>query len=260
MMHSEIVINKGYAGIDPMQFGYEDCAPLHSYGPAVRQHWLLHYIVSGRGVFVREGVTHHLQPGDIFVIPPYLETFYQADEQDPWRYIWVGFYADEKTAAVFSEPVIRVRGAGSIFEDMRRCRNMESGKSAFLGSRVWELAALIMEAGSSEVGYIEKALNLIGSEYMNDLSVGLIAARLNLDRSYFTTLFTQKVGQSPGKYLLNLRLEKAAELMTVYGESPTTAAMSVGYNDLYHFSRAFKNKYGEPPREYRRKRLQKSEK
>ena len=31
------------------QFGYEKCAPLHSFGPFVRNHYLFHYVISGKG-------------------------------------------------------------------------------------------------------------------------------------------------------------------------------------------------------------------
>jgi ABC-2 type transport system ATP-binding protein len=47
-------------------------------------------------------------------------------------------------------------------------------------------------------------------------------------------------------------LEKAAELLTVYGQSPSTAGISVGYPDLYHFSKIFKKHFGVSPREYQK--------
>ena len=76
-----IVIDQHFNGLNPMQFGHENCAPLHDFGPAVRTHWLLHYVVSGFGKFTREGVTYDIGPGGIFVIPPYMETYYQADKK-----------------------------------------------------------------------------------------------------------------------------------------------------------------------------------
>ena len=59
MFESEIVIDYQYKGISPMQFGRENCAPGHFFGPSVRTHWLLHYVVSGFGKFEREGETYH---------------------------------------------------------------------------------------------------------------------------------------------------------------------------------------------------------
>ena len=93
----------------------------------------------------------------------------------------------------------------------------------------------------------------MNSEYVNGITVQQVADRLNLDRSYFSTAFKEKMGVSPQAYLINLRLERAAELITVYDESPSTAAISVGYPDLYHFSKIFKKHFGLSPREYRQR-------
>ena len=84
-MHAEIIINRQFPGINPLTFGYEDCEPSHSFGPAVRTSWLLHYVVSGTGTFTREDQTYALRAGDVFVIPPYVQTSYEADAETPWR-------------------------------------------------------------------------------------------------------------------------------------------------------------------------------
>lgn len=251
MVHAEIIINEQYPGINPVQCGWEDCAPSHAFGPAVRSHWLLHCVLSGTGRFTREGITYRVNPGEIFVIPPFLETYYEADAQQPWSYIWVGFTSDIGLPEAFQQSVLRCAGARGIFEDMRRCQNMHSGKSAFLAGRIWELIAQVLDAGKIENGYVEKALHCMQAEYMTELTVAGLAARLNLDRCYFSTLFTKQVGVSPSQYLMHLRLEKAAELMLQHNQSPSVAAASVGYTDIYNFSKMFKKKYGCSPRHYR---------
>lgn len=251
MERSVIVIDSHFPGLNPVQFGSEECAPGHFFGPAVRTYWLLHYVVSGKGTFNRASVTHCLQAGDIFVIPPYVETYYEADVRQPWSYIWVGFSLDESPLQeLLQNAVIRCPGAGAIFEDMQRCRRMENGRSAFLSSRLWELMSLLQEQGKPVADYIDKALNCMHSEYMTGIGVQEIADRLNLDRSYFSSLFKERMGTSPREYLMRLRLEKAAELMVIHGEKPSTAGASVGYVDLYHFSKVFKQHFGMSPRAY----------
>ena len=250
MHHNEIIIDRQYAGMNPMQFGYEDCASGHFYGPAVRTHWLLHYVESGTGLFEREGKQYQVKAGEIFVIPPYLECYYKADERDPWRYVWVGFTG---SPPVEPEPILRLPGAGSVFEDMKRCRTLENGRSAFLAARLWELFSLLLEQGHPSVDYVEKAIHCMRSDYMTAITVSEIVARLNLDRCYFSTLFKEQTGVSPMQYLIRLRMEKAAELMIDHGERASTAGASVGYPDLYHFSKAFKAYYGLSPRDYVKK-------
>lgn len=249
-MHAEIIINRHFPGINPLTFGYEDCAPSHSFGPAVRKSWLLHYVISGTGTFTREDQTFSLHAGEIFVIAPYVKHYYEADAETPWRYIWVSFESEISLPSAFSEAVIHCSGVGSIFEDMRRCCSMQSGKTAFLASRIWELIARIDDAGKQGNNYIREAIHCMNAEYMTDLSVAGLAQRLNLDRCYFSSLFKQQVGVSPSQYLMNLRLEKAADLMLQHELTPSVAAASVGYSDIFNFSKMFKKKYGCSPRQY----------
>lgn len=169
--------------------------------------------------------------------------------------MWIGFTTDGDLPEVMSQPVISVSGAGDVFADMFNCSGMDKGKSAYLSSCLWRLMSLMLEMNNEKTDYMEKALGCMHSEYMNDIGVGTIAARLNLDRSYFTVLFKERIDIPPGQYLLNLRLEKAAELMCRYNESPTAAAYSCGFSDIYHFSKAFKKKFGKSPRDYKANRL-----
>lgn len=253
MIHSEIVIDYQYGGLNPVEFGHEKCKPSHAYGPAVRTYWLLHYVVAGFGTFERDGEVHWVEPGQIFVIPPYVETYYQADEKRPWYYIWVGFTTRETLPDALMGPVITNPEAGAIFQEMLGCSSMESGRSAFLSSCLWKLMAVLLEKEKPKEGYVEKALNCMHSEYSRGITIQEIADRLGLDRSYFSGIFAKQMGSSPSEYLINLRLKKAAVLMTVYGENPSTAARSVGYEDLSHFSKIFKKHYGMSPREYTKK-------
>lgn len=252
MHKSEIIVNCKYLGINPVQFGRETCEPSHAYGPAVRTHWLLHYVVKGTGSFTRGGKTYKLYAGDIFVIPPYVETYYEASSKTPWEYIWIGFESKDPLPELMSAPVITCPEASVVFEEMRLCKNYDSGKSAYLCSCIWKLMALLYERADVGESYVDKALSCIHSEYGNGITVQSIADRLNLDRSYLSHIFKKKIGVAPGVYLRNYRLNRAAELIAVYGEKPSVAANSVGYDDIFHFSKSFKKQFGIPPREYKK--------
>ena len=78
------------------QYGWEQCAPLHSFGPFVRNHYLVHYIISGRGtldssVSGKTARTYHLEAGQGFLIWPGQINTYSADQDEPWRYVWLEF-------------------------------------------------------------------------------------------------------------------------------------------------------------------------
>ena len=71
--------------------GHEFCQPGHTWGPGVRDHYLIHLVVAGRGVYQVGGLAFHLQEGDLFLAKPNQLITYAADETDPWEYYWVGF-------------------------------------------------------------------------------------------------------------------------------------------------------------------------
>lgn len=250
MFQSELIVDNKYSGLNPVQFGMEDCKKSQSFGPAVRTYWLFHYIRKGCGTFNIDGQTLHVHQGEIFVIPPFIQTYYEADKNTPWEYTWIGFTSGELFLNKLPH-IIRVTNAGKIFEEMLKCSEMTNGKSAFLSAKLWELFSFILEESTQkEPGYIELALNKMNSEYMNDIHIEDIAANLHIDRSYLCAIFHKAIGVSPKEYLSNLRLSKATELMTIYGQTPSTAAISTGYSNISVFSKMFKKKYGVSPREY----------
>ncbi|MBQ4517537.1 MAG: AraC family transcriptional regulator [Clostridia bacterium] len=246
---NNIIPNEGYTDINPVQFGYENCQGSHSFGPAVRTYWLIHFVVSGFGIFKIDEKEYTVGPGEMFVIPPYVETYYEADSQNPWNYTWIGF-TSEKNLPVELSDTIRLPEAMNVFYAMRDCENIANGKSAFLIARLWDLFALILAKKNIPTDHIKKALNFIHAEYIHDITVSQIAKHVNLDRTYFSALFKKETGVSPKQYLLNYRMGIAAALMVDSGISVSVAAYSVGYTDVFNFSKMFKKHFGKSPREY----------
>ena len=236
--------------INPVDCGWERCEPSHSFGPTARMYWLLHYVVSGSGVFESGGVRHPVRAGQMFVIHPLETTFYQADEHDPWEYIWIGFTtALTLPAPLREQAVVQHSGLGSLFSSVLRLRTMAQGRELFLCGQVYQLLSLLSERQPSENDYVEQAQTYLASNYMQDVSISGLAARLGLNRSYFSTLFHRRTGLSPQQYLLRCRMEHARELLCSHAFTPGEAALAVGYPDIFAFSRMFKRYYGVSPSE-----------
>lgn len=252
MQYNTIVTAEDYKGLNPVQFGYEDCQKGHFYGPAIRPYWLIHFVVSGFGYYRIGEREYNISPGEMFVIPPFEETFYKADTKKPWSYIWIGFTASNGLPSELKD-VVHCPEAIKVFDSMKNCENFASGKSAYLSAKLWELFALLLCNQKPQTDYVQYALDCIHSEYMNNITVEQISDRLNLDRSYFSTMFKKKTGVSPKQYLTNYRMNIAASLMTEKNTSITVIAYSVGYSDLFTFSKAFKRHYGVSPNEYTKK-------
>ncbi len=247
-----MVVNQGYGGLNPLVCGWEKCAPLHDFGPAVRRYYLIHYIVSGEGIFRTGGKEYHLHTGEMFVIHPEEESYYRADEKNPWHYIWIGFSVTNGLPCPLPS-TIRLPSASIVFQKMIEGATKPRGCSAFLCARLWDLFTLLLEQNEgTQIDYVQYALDLIHAEYMNLITVEAIASRLGLNRSYFSTLFKSAVGVSPKRYLFEYRMRIAAALLTEDKTSVSVTANSVGYSDIFNFSKMFKQHYGVSPAEYAR--------
>lgn len=249
MMYNVIVTDEGYGGLNPMQFGYENCENSHSYGPTTRTHWLIHFVESGFGIFRIRNNEYTVGPEEMFVIPPLVETYYEADSKNPWSYVWIGF-TTEKDLPLELPDIIHCPKALGVFSSMKNAASMGNGRSAFLSSELWKLFAILLENEKHTISYVDKAIQCIHSEYMYDLTIEKIAARLGLDHSYFSALFKEKMGVSPKQYLFNYRMNVAVSLMLESGCSISVAAYSVGYTDVCNFSKMFKKHFGVSAREY----------
>ena len=242
----------GLTDIRPRVCGLRISTPGLIIGPNIRDHYIFHYVLSGKGTYLYNEQSFALQSGDIFVVHPGARTVYVADEQEPWEYVCAAFDCTETFAAVISEPVIRAPWAASLFQRMA-AEEME-------GAREWMVCALLheffaclrmrQETPAGPEDYISRALTDIHSNYAQPLQIAEIAASLGLNRSYFSRLFEQHTGQSPQAYLTRYRLEKAVEFLTIHHFSQKETAALVGYADVASFSRMFKRQYGMAPGAY----------
>ncbi len=91
--HSRIhfVDYKNYCDVQVYEVGWQKCPPKHSYGPIVRGRFILHYVVDGQGKLCLHGKEYPMHGGEVFVIYPQELAYYEADEKNPWRYLWVIF-------------------------------------------------------------------------------------------------------------------------------------------------------------------------
>ncbi len=253
MNRSFIMIkNLQHKDLNVIQCGTEKCEPDHSFGPTTRDYYLLHYVVNGKGMFTTRGVSYNLSAGDIFVIKPGDISYYRADSEKPWEYIWIGFTAEIPLPHQLQRDTFRIFYAQSIFKSMLSCDEFSYGREAFLCGCLWQLFARMLEQDQKQDSRdaVQMAVSCIETEFDTPLSVIELAERLHLNRSYFSTIFKQAMGVSPHQYLINTRLNKAAELMTTHRLNPGRAALACGYSDIYSFSRMFKRHYGISPGEY----------
>lgn len=96
----------------------------------------------------------------------------------------------------------------------------------------------------------------IDGNFSNIISVVDISNACNINVKYMARLFKKYSGLSPSEYIMRLKLNKASVLLVTTDMSVKQIAFSVGFADPYHFSRNFKNAYGNSPKSYKKKHLQ----
>ena len=249
--------------------GYAKCSPLHSFGPAVRPNYILHYIMEGKGKFLVNGEEYNLQKGQGFLIEPEVQTFYQADEEVPWTYLWIGFGGKKaedylRDLGLNKKQLIFQCGCGEelkqIVYSMLKHRKYTAANEYFLEGLLYTFFGTLKEnmeiagnAGEKDGNlYVRKAVEFIQNNYADPVRVKDIADYVGVNRSYLYTLFQDNLQLSPKEYLTNFRLTRAAELLQLTDLSVETVAMSCGYQDALGFSKIFKAKMGITPSAYRK--------
>ena len=258
-----------FVDLNLYQFGWERCEPLHSFGPHIRNHYLFHYVISGKGILHSNGNQYQLQAGMGFLIVPNEVTTYLADEHDPWEYAWIEFDGLAASSCLqraglsgkqpLYHPVSHEAGR-KLQNQMMNIIDHNNDSSMYLIGQAFIFMDLLMRgSGHRESSsnkrlrdfYMKEALSFIEQHYHLDISIEDIADSCGLDRSYFGRIFRDTMGASPQRFLMIYRMAKAEQLLKETNQPIGKISTMVGYANQLHFSRAFKEIYGVSPRDYR---------
>ncbi|MGL4736001.1 MAG: AraC family transcriptional regulator [Cellulosilyticaceae bacterium] len=244
-----------FGDIKPLVCGEETCEKAHAFGPATRDYYLLHYVLSGKGRFRTPRGQYEVGKGQFFVIRPFEVTYYEADQMEPWHYCWVGFESQLDLGYLLCADVMSLPQGEHLFRAMKDSDGLAAGREFYVCAKLYELLGQLEAVGVPQKDqsrvYVEQVQNYISANYMKPITVELLAQKVGLERSYFSRVFRSYIGKSPQQYLVDFRLEKAAELISSHSYTPTRAAQSVGYGDFFNFSKMFKKKFGSAPSQYK---------
>lgn len=112
-----------------------------------------------------------------------------------------------------------------------------------------ELARVMEAMTDPQIG---RALELIHKTAAKPWTVETLAAEVGMSRSRFADRFRQLMGEGPMSYLADWRLQRALALLARPRVSVREVASTVGYQSAAAFTRAFTQKFGEPPSDFRR--------
>ena len=265
--------------------GFQEIAPGMNYPPRnhpsryvftvgsgrVLEEYQLLYITEGKGRFSCETLGRNksiqVESGMMFLLFPREWHSYHPDKQTGWKEYWIGFNGSfmdnliEKKFFSKDRPVFKV----NIHEDIVALYNeaitaavkQESGFQQLLAGIVGRLLSLAyfydrnsQFEESDTAKKISQAKVMIQDSFA-DISPEEIASRLCISYSSFRKTFKEYTGFSPARYISEVRMGKAKELLTNTSLSIKEVAYRVGYNNHDYFFTAFRHMTGRTPAEYR---------
>lgn len=250
--------------------GHQQCGPGYQWGPGVRNHYCIHYVISGDGYYEVKGKTMKLSAGDTFILYPDTTVKYYADMENPWEYVWAGFMGDDAESLIratdFSkeEPWIKKgrlpkKLIQKQLETIYNVKGSEYESAVAMTGALYTLISTFMQYAehdentkNSQMVYVEKAKDYISTNYSYPVTIEDVASYVGISRSHLFRSFQIYQHQSPKEYLIDFRIRRAAHLLRDTSLSIATIAYSVGFENNLYFSKAFKSKMQMSPSEYRK--------
>ena len=246
--------------------GTEVCAPSHSFGPAIRPHYLLHYILNGKGNYHVNNKCYEVKKGEGFLICPGESTYYKADKEEPWEYCWISFDGYEANTilnkcGLSKDNLIFKDNSNGVFKEnlISLIHNYEANSNnefALLGQLYLCFASIYDQVNSKEKNnyesYADKALDYIYNNFSYDIKISDIARYVGVDRTYLYKIFIQEHKVSPQQYLISFRLNTAVNLLETTKMNITEISYSCGFKDTPTFYKHFKKQFNITPVRYRK--------
>lgn len=238
--------------------GGEACKPGFLVGPMVRDHYLIHCVLDGKGIFRVGEISYTIEKGEGFLIVPEVLTFYQADEKHPWQYCWIGFQGRD-VPGILNRCGISMENPLFTFPDnmeMETCISQMAASyirqgGGFLAlSKLYEFFSMVQGEDMAKGAPLKLATRVrrfVDRNYSYHINVEKIAQILGCNRSHMFRVFKEEYGLSVQEYLRNVRMDHARNLMEKTQMSMVEIMYSCGFDDLPNFSKRFKRQFGISP-------------
>ncbi len=235
--------------------------------PIEHPYWAVQWITEGGGVLHCGGGRFRLRKGDVFLASPDSPYTFRLSQKDFLKKKYLLFDHGPLMSLVGNQEALRrqdilhpaeqERIAG-IFDRIQQtvsvrtpCQSVELSN---LGYALFaELASQMGRDGKK--GEFEMILEEIMSHLGAGYSLDSLAGKFHVGKRTLNRLFRKYVNCTPVQYLIRMRLEYAAQLLSLNTHDIQSVAEECGYRDAAFFSREFKRRYGVSPRDFHRKQL-----
>lgn len=253
-----------------LSFGREDCSNLHSWGPGMRQCYIIHYIIKGSGTLELNGKAYPVKENESFIIYPYTMVRYYPAPSDPWEYTWVEF-GGQQTPLLLNHTCFTPKAPVCphiprelllpyyqqlVLLDVYSQNHLEANGlfHTILGIYGDKYPSSAAANGSSgEDTRLTTALMLVHTNYhKSSFNVEMLCRLTSVNRVTLYRLFKNGLDISPNSYIIHYRLEQSKKLLQM-NLTVKDASVSCGFSDPFYFSKAFKQHTGISPLEYKKK-------
>lgn len=249
--------------------GYHDFRRLKSYDFYRAQcGWTIHYVRNGEGTLSLAGKAYDVRAGDFFFIPPDEPMLYAPKEDNPWRYFWFDM-RDELAHTIgnimgfsIDTPVRHAKAPVEITQLLDDLFNTDGTLHEIYYKALSALMQILATSVESDtpisnnqknVNIVLNVKEIIELNYSRpDFSVEVIPKMLYISQSHMGKLFKEELGVSPVSYLLDFRLQKAADVLKKQDITVKELSRKVGFSDELYFMRRFKAKFGMTVKEYKK--------
>ena len=257
-----------YEDLRLYEIGIQRCAPSYSFGPIIRDRYILHYVFEGEGVLRIDDKELKVKSNSFFLLPPDVLVQYQADEKNPWQYAWIHFHGFKSTEIVRSIGITRKEPVYVPIEENSQLKDAvinlimyKENEYACIGYMYilfdkmnrWT-RHVEKKAGTNlrTMNYMREAIQYINTKYCESIMVQQIADHCGVDRAYLSKIFKYATGNTLQEYLIQFRIKRAKQLLKDTDLSVKYVSYSVGYNDPFTFSKVFKKQEGVSPSVWRK--------
>lgn len=234
----------------------------------VYDHYLIHYILDGKGTYYTPHGTFPVSKGDLFLIRPDEAVYYIADMETPWTYYWFGFNGNDAYHIVrlcgFTEhSLVHYHGPDpelqALLHKLTYPQFSGLSREYELLGHLYEIFSLIIHrqphpSVSNAEQYLTEAIEYIEKNYTCiSLRVRDIATYIGIDRTYLYRIFDECLHTSVQDFIQQFRLDKAKGLLKYSNTSIGEIALNCGFENQSYFSTVFKKRYQLTPLQYRKK-------
>jgi len=231
-------------------------------------YYIIGFCVDGKATYNINSKTLTVNKGDTLFFPKGYPHSAASDPKAPWHFYTIAFdisFADTWSQDKFLS-FLHIPPSLNTYHfpvTMAELNNAWTGKRPGYLIKCRSLLLDILFCIIKEMEYssfntphyqtIEKVANFIQVNHYNNYSVEDLAKLSGLSTSHFRLLFKKITGFTPIQYQNHVRINKARDLLLSGDCNVTEAALTVGYRDVYYFSRLFKKIIGINPSDYLKK-------